>query len=195
MKHRLPASGSLQGTSLEALNLLPPPYVACLSQPHHLRSWSVMSKLAAADTSLQHPLWTLTAIWLFWKTALVGIVLASPGPDYDTSTTLLDWQRDHSFLAKFIRWDAIYFTQTAQHGHVFEQQWAFGIGISSVLDWTSRGECSPAPLLSYLTACSAIHHADPHAVADHHLWLTCCASEFLGLDGAGLVHRGLTFSR
>lgn len=104
-----------------------------------------MSELSEARHRLQHPLWTLTAIWFIWKTALLGIVLASPGPGYDTSTTLLDWQGDHSLVAKFVRWDAIYFTQIAQHGHVFEQQWAFGIGISSILDQTSRGMYNVAP--------------------------------------------------
>lgn len=29
----------------------------------------------------------------------------------------------------------------AEHGHVFEQEWAFGIGISSTIRWTAKSEC------------------------------------------------------
>ena len=67
------------------------------------------------------------------------IVLVSPTPGYDTSTTLLDWQGEHGLLVKFVRWDAIYFTQIAQWGRVHEQQWAWGVGFPNILRWTSRG--------------------------------------------------------
>lgn len=154
-----------------------------------------MTKLSARHPGLQSPLWTLTAVWLLWKIAILGIVLASPGPGYDTSTTLLDWQGDHSLLAKFVRWDAIYFTQITQHGHVFEQSWAFGIGISSILDWTSRGRCNATSPFLGLTARSTICNTQAFAMADHHLWLAHRPSEFLGLDGVGVVHRYLSFSR
>lgn len=100
-----------------------------------------MPKLSSMRPEIQHPFTILTTIFVLWKAALILIVVASPAPGYDTSTTLLDWQGGHSLLAKFVRWDAIYFTQIAQHGHVFEQEWAWGIGYSSILRWTTRGTC------------------------------------------------------
>ncbi|EON69042.1 hypothetical protein W97_08355 [Coniosporium apollinis CBS 100218] len=60
---------------------------------------------------------------------------------YDTSTAIL-WRqagaaqcqgntcKGHSFFdvfaLKLTRWDAIYFTQIAERGYVYEQEWAFG---------------------------------------------------------------------
>lgn len=100
-----------------------------------------MIGLSPQENYLQHPLRTLTTVFVAWKAILILIVLASPAPGYDTSTTLLDWQGHHSLLAKFVRWDAIYFTQIAQWGRVHEQQWAWGVGFPAILRWTS---CSRA---------------------------------------------------
>ena len=96
----------------------------------------------------QNPFFSLTLIFTFWKALLVLITLLSPGPGYDTSTTLLQFSDGGSELtvnssqtpavAKFVRWDAIYFIQIAQRGHIFEQEWAFGTGISTVLSYTAR---------------------------------------------------------
>jgi hypothetical protein len=86
--------------------------------------------------------WTLAGIFATWKAALALIALASPGSGYDTSTTLLSWNsgKPH-FLYKFVRWDAIYFTQIAQHGHIHEQQWAWGIGYPALLSASARCMC------------------------------------------------------
>merc|ERR1711939_397020 len=79
-----------------------------------------------------------SVIFGIWKAVLLLLALASPGPGYDTSTTLLDWPERYTLLSKLVRWDSIYFTQIAQHGHLFEQEWAWGTGITSVLAWGSR---------------------------------------------------------
>ena len=91
----------------------------------------------------QRPWGTLTAFFVLWKTIIFLIALTSPGSGYDTSTTLLDWSSDGvndklaTALSKFVRWDAIYFTHITEHGHVFEQEWAFGTGLSSMLRFIS----------------------------------------------------------
>ena len=97
-----------------------------------------------------HPLFSLTLLFAFWKTILILIALASPGPGYDTSTSLLLPTKPTSHAAgsaqvafgvsKFVRWDAIYYTQIAQRGHIFEQEWAFGRGLSSDLLSISRSQ-------------------------------------------------------
>lgn len=101
-----------------------------------------------------HPIATLSALFLAWKSLLLLIVLTSPGLGYDTSSSLLaigeyetatrnlsgtPKQIENPWL-KFVRWDAIYFTQMAEHGHVFEQEWAFGIGLSSTVSWIAKSE-------------------------------------------------------
>jgi hypothetical protein len=93
-------------------------------------------------TYLQHPLRTLTFVFVAWKAILLLIALVSPLPGYDTSTTLLDWQGAHSLTAKFVRWDAIYFTQIAQSGRIHEQQWAWGVGFPAILRSTSCSRSS-----------------------------------------------------
>jgi GPI mannosyltransferase 2 len=90
------------------------------------------------NAARDQPLTTLTVIFTLWKSLLAMLAVASPGTGYDTSTDLLDWPTGGSVLAKFVRWDAIYFTQMAKDGHVFEQEWAFGIGISGLLSRISR---------------------------------------------------------
>lgn len=98
-----------------------------------------------------HPFFLITIYFLFWKALLVGIGLTSPGPGYDTSATLLpltpedphqDSQADGAlseWLVKFVRWDAIYFTQISRRGYLFEQEWAFGWGFTKLVSIFSRG--------------------------------------------------------
>lgn len=84
--------------------------------------------------STTHPLITITIVFVLWKALLLLIAWSAPGDGYDTSTTLL------SYSNKLVRWDAIYFVQMAQRGHIFEQEWAFGIGISTILSKISSGQ-------------------------------------------------------
>ncbi|RHZ56633.1 hypothetical protein CDV55_100326, partial [Aspergillus turcosus] len=75
-----------------------------------------------------------------------------PGPGYDTSTTLgrlnrnaTNADRDEPFIAilrvvstKLTRWDAIYFTEVASRGYVFEQEWAWGLGFTKLINFVAN---------------------------------------------------------
>lgn len=96
--------------------------------------------------------------FIAWKLILLCIALTSPGPGYDTSTVLLhpylhlahpgsgsEWE-PASRLKSLVRWDAIYFTQLARHGYIWEQEWAFGWGFTNLVAVTSRGnQCATLP--------------------------------------------------
>jgi len=101
---------------------------------------------------LDRPKISLALCCVAWKAFLFCIALLSPGLGYDTSTTLL--QPDHAiseviprsswssrpWLEKLVRWDAIYFTQIARRGYVWEQEWAFGWGFTKLIAFISKGE-------------------------------------------------------
>ncbi|KAL0942065.1 gpi mannosyltransferase 2 [Colletotrichum truncatum] len=83
-----------------------------------------------------HPRQTLVAAFLAWKGLLLAIALGSAvAPSYDTSTTLMlrRNESDVSLVTRLTRWDAIYFTQSARRGYVFEQEWAFNAGMPLVV--------------------------------------------------------------
>ena len=115
-----------------------------------------METLTMWARPLGHPKWFLVSSFTIWKLILLAIALASPGPGYDTSTALLhldlsftqakprsDWELA-SRLRNLVRWDAIYFTQLARRGYLWEQEWAFGWGFSNLIAVTSRGDrCVP----------------------------------------------------
>jgi GPI mannosyltransferase 2 len=107
-----------------------------------------------------HPLRYLAFLFIAWKAFLLLLALFSPGPGYDTSTSLLGGQRLSIRLdeapenlrpqvLKLVRWDAIYFAQMSSRGHVFEQEWAFGIGLSGIVSLFLRRNTPrfPAALL------------------------------------------------
>lgn len=96
---------------------------------------------------LDYPVRSLTLLFCLWKALIFICVTASPGPGYDTSTTLLPEVNTGvselsatvkhpaplSIPLRFVRWDSIYFVHIAQNGYVFEQEWAFGYGYTKVL--------------------------------------------------------------
>lgn len=119
----------------------------------------------------RHPLVTLFLVFGLWKAIFVLITLGSPGVGYDTSTSLLPLQTSGqtwtlqtsppaftSPWLRWVRWDAIYFTHIADHGHVYEQEWAFGVGFSTVTSWIATGE--PSHMISHMMYhISSVHHS------------------------------------
>lgn len=97
----------------------------------------------------QHPIQSLALAFAAWKILLLLIAICSPGPGYDTSTTLSLSSHNPEvkqlpvilkhIINKLTRWDAIYFTKAAYRGYVFEQEWAFGWGFSSLISFCSAG--------------------------------------------------------
>ena len=93
----------------------------------------------------------LTFETLLWKTLLLLIAVTSPGPGYDTSTTL-DLIPSHnrslstaqmglSRLAhNLLRWDAVYFHEIARRHYLYEQEWAFGLGFTAFLRLCTKCE-------------------------------------------------------
>ncbi|KAL9121889.1 MAG: hypothetical protein Q9187_001556 [Circinaria calcarea] len=101
---------------------------------------------------INRPKLSLTIYFIAWKSILLLVALTSPGSGYDTSTTLISESSDatggsssplEAFVGKLstklVRWDAIYFTQIAQRGYLFEQEWAFGWGFTRLLAFVGRG--------------------------------------------------------
>ncbi|KAI4604282.1 ER membrane glycoprotein subunit of the GPI transamidase complex-like protein [Pestalotiopsis sp. 9143b] len=93
-----------------------------------------------ASVDMGRPLQTLITVFVAWKSFLLLVAIGSSvGGAYDTSTTLIQPQVssfNESVLdisTKLTRWDAIYFIQAARRGYVYEQEWAFGMGLPTVI--------------------------------------------------------------
>lgn len=113
---------------------------------------------AILKTPSESPVLSLTLTFLAWRTILFAVALLSPGPGYDTSTSLLfdavktahgldaqttskSWPASLAdrLARKLVRWDAIYFATTSQRGYLYEQEYAFGMGLTSTVSFlTSR---------------------------------------------------------
>lgn len=114
---------------------------------NNMLSWSVFFK------PLDHPQKALIAIFVVWKSLLLLIAACSPGPGYDTSTTLAqpyDGAADQNYVVsllrlfstKLTRWDAIYFTRIASRDYLYEQDWAFGWGFTRLIKFFASGTIS-----------------------------------------------------
>ncbi|KAK6071996.1 mannosyltransferase [Seiridium cupressi] len=86
------------------------------------------------------PAQLLVTLFIAWKAFLLLIAVGSSlGPAYDTSSTLIHSHVSSSnesvfdLATKLTRWDAIYFVQSARRGYVFEQEWAFGMGLPTAI--------------------------------------------------------------
>ena len=99
---------------------------------------------------LRWPRLSLTLIFVCWKSLLFTLAQCSPWPGYDTSTVILH-PLHNGWAMPFIRWDAIYFTQIAQRGYLFEQEWAFSWGLTRLMHIGAG--CMPFHLSSK-TVCS-----------------------------------------
>ncbi|OGM39813.1 DUF409 domain protein [Aspergillus bombycis] len=99
------------------------------------------------STLLDRSYRSLLLIFVSWKALLLLLVVSSPGPAYDTSTALLALGRNTTntdrpgllspvlglLATNLTRWDAIYFTEIARRGCLFEQEWAFNLGFASLI--------------------------------------------------------------
>jgi phosphatidylinositol glycan class V len=90
---------------------------------------------------------TLVTVFVAWKLFLFLMAAGSTvGPAYDTSGSItLDVASRGStcapaILARLTSWDAIYFTQVARRGYLFEQEWAFGSGLTIVIEYLVNGK-------------------------------------------------------
>jgi GPI mannosyltransferase 2 len=93
------------------------------------------------------PVRSLVLTFAAWKAFLLLIaVVSSLGSAYDTSTTLLSpdtvsfREAPFDLVTRLTRWDAIYFVQIARRGYLFEQDWAFGKGLPTVISLVVKGQ-------------------------------------------------------
>lgn len=99
---------------------------------------------------INHPVQALVGSFAAWKSLLLLLAVASPGPGYDTSTDL--FLRDHGaagqtplpfipyrIVDRLTRWDAIYFVKSASRGYVYEQEWAFSWGYTRLIAFVTAG--------------------------------------------------------
>ena len=100
------------------------------------------AKQFGSKLPLAYPKASLAVLYILWKFFLLLVAISSPGSGYDTSTSLLP-QPQSLLTSKLVRWDAIYFTQIAQRGYVFEQEWAFGWGYTRMLKFLAKRTCVP----------------------------------------------------
>lgn len=91
------------------------------------------------------PLQTLLILFTTWKSLLLLLaLLTNLASDYDTSTSLLFAQLYGPNVSlpllttRLTRWDAIYYVRAARHGYVYEQEWAFGAGVSRSISYISN---------------------------------------------------------
>lgn len=137
--------------------------------------------MKTADASRSWDLVIIALAFFAWK-ALLGIVVSSsPGIGYDTSSSLLEdfgtsleltetASTLHHVSTKLVRWDAIYFTQAALRGYVFEQEWAFSYTFSKIVAIISEGTFMLSAQRSLLTSavirsCVSLHELQAVAIS------------------------------
>lgn len=133
-----------------------------------------MARSDVYSRPLDRPFSALVIVFATWKALLLLTAFASPGPGYDTSTTLLlgqdaaasalvtasvPWSATpgERLVSKLVRWDAIYFTAAAERGYQHEQEWAFSWAFSHLManaakSMPARSICLFRPAGCLLTA-------------------------------------------
>jgi phosphatidylinositol glycan class V len=107
--------------------------------------------MTSIDTLHSRHLVLISLSFVVWKAILGLVAYNSPGIGYDTSSSLLEHFGDlpdlietpstlQNSITKFIRWDAVYFTQIAARNYVFEQEWAFSFAFARIMSVISRGK-------------------------------------------------------
>ncbi|RAH44779.1 DUF409 domain protein [Aspergillus brunneoviolaceus CBS 621.78] len=129
-----------------------------------------MAPMLWVDASRPHR--SLLAVFIVWKCLLLLLAAFTPGPGYDTSTTLIDWNSDptkapfpailETISTKLTRWDAIYYTHAANRGYIFEQEWAFGYGCNRLIHVLANG-CRKLGILDYAFNASLVGISISHA--------------------------------
>ncbi|KAK6513489.1 ER membrane glycoprotein subunit of the GPI transamidase complex-like protein [Arthrobotrys megalospora] len=120
---------------------------------------------------------TISLLLLAWSTTFLFPSFSPLG--YDTSSTHVTGydglvsEEAGGYTTNFVerlitaltRWDAIYFASIVQHGHRWEQEWAFGIGQSYlvhgfqwILSLLGGPEMSPSGQIIFLSICSCGSH-------------------------------------
>jgi hypothetical protein len=146
---------------------------------------------------LSRPVHVLVTAFIAWKSFLLLIAIGSSlGSVYDTSTTLIlpdassPNESVFDLATKLTRWDAIYFVQSARRGYVFEQEWAFGMGLPTVISAVVKGAHNQIVFIGYRVETQAEHAWDTML----QLSFGRCSSENLGpgppraIQTANLIH-------
>jgi len=106
-----------------------------------------------AGASHSAALFRLVGLFLLWKLLLLVLAANSPGPGYDTSTTLLlpalspdeplASRLSAHVLSRLVRWDALYFVSIANRHQLYEQEWAFGWTFTRLISHVAKGVPHP----------------------------------------------------
>ncbi|TVY27600.1 GPI mannosyltransferase [Lachnellula hyalina] len=107
-------------------------------------------QLWARSRPFDNPIRSLAALFVVWKCLILVIACCSPGPGYDTSTSLLLPTHESGegrnlptivqhLVGRLTRWDAFYYVKAASRGYLFEQEWAFGWGFTRIIALGTTG--------------------------------------------------------
>lgn len=118
----------------------------------HLVTTTHPSHITMDLFSPTRPIRSLTALFISWKTFLLAIALgAAIAPDYDTSTSLF-FERMYGsnitipiIASRLTRWDGLYFMHSTIKGYIYEQEWAFGLGLPTTVGAISRSLSAITP--------------------------------------------------
>ena len=89
------------------------------------------------NKSVDSPQTSLCILFVLYKSLLNIIAACSPSNGNDSSTLLAGYP-DGGPISKLVKWDGIWFTNLAQRGYKFEQDYAFGYGYTNLISW---GKC------------------------------------------------------